>query len=285
MKRVGVGVAVAVLTLGGALFGVTVASAHQSPRVSGPVIMVQPDSGLVNGSVVSVSGSGFTQSDQPFYIIECSLPATSEANCSTISAPFPTPAPVDASGVLVATNFTVGTGKIGTSTCGTISTDLDNCIIEVGSLSNQSDAAGTPISFATPLTTTTTTTTTTVATTTTTQPKSVATPRKLKASPSTGLHNGQKVKVSGSGFKKGDHVYLVECVVGSTGQKGCDLATLKPVTVTSGGKIPTTSFKVVTGKVGNGTCGTKASNLKHCEISAGNAAGGDSAVVKVAFKA
>ncbi len=112
-----------------------------------------------------------------------------------------------------------------------------------------------------------------------------ASPRKLIVTPSTNLVKGQQVTVTGSGFTPHDQVYLVECQVKATGQNGCDVATATPVTISAKGVLPATKFSVVTGTVGSGTCGTKATNLKACAISAGNATGGDSAVAPITFKA
>jgi hypothetical protein len=109
--------------------------------------------------------------------------------------------------------------------------------------------------------------------------------RKLVVTPSTNLVKGQRVTVTGSGFTPHDQVYLVECLVKATGQNGCDVATATPVTISATGVLPATKFTVVTGVVGSGTCGTNATNLKACAISAGNATGGDSSVTPIAFKA
>ena len=108
---------------------------------------------------------------------------------------------------------------------------------------------------------------------------------KLTVTPSTALHNGEKVKVSGSGFKPGDHVYIVECSVKAKGESNCNILNTVPATISKTGKLPLTTFKVTTGKIGNASCGTKTANLKSCAVSAGNAAGGDSAVFPIAFKA
>ncbi|MGA2123043.1 MAG: neocarzinostatin apoprotein domain-containing protein, partial [Acidimicrobiales bacterium] len=100
--------------------------------------------------------------------------------------------------------------------------------------------------------------------------------------------NGEKVKVSGSGFKPGDTVFIVECIVKAKGESGCTISNLVMVTITKSGDLPSSSFKVATGKIGSNAkqlCGTKASNLKNCAVSAGNETGGDSAVFPIAFKA
>lgn len=108
---------------------------------------------------------------------------------------------------------------------------------------------------------------------------------KLVVTPSTNLKNNQVVKVSGSGFKAKDTVYLVECLNTAKGQSQCNTLGAVPVTITSKGVLPTTKFSVLAGKIGNGACGTKATNLKSCDISAGNQSGGDSTSMRIAFKA
>jgi Neocarzinostatin family len=285
VRTVSISGVAAALALAGALAVVGVASAaHRSPR-TGPTVMVAPDTGLTNGQTVMVSGSGFNASES-VYVLQCMANPTGQADCNVGGV---VPATTDASGNLPSTSFTVTTGVYGTTTCGTSSSDLANCVIEVANLA-ETDAGSAPITFAAPSTTTTTTATS--STTTTTSPGSTTTttllispaPRRLAVAPSTKLHNHQRVAVTGSGFTPGDHVFVIECRRGATGQKGCDLATLKAVRVTSGGRIPRTLFKVVTGKVGNGRCGTTRANRASCEISVGNAAGKDSATHAIVFK-
>ncbi|HEV2427911.1 MAG TPA: neocarzinostatin apoprotein domain-containing protein [Acidimicrobiales bacterium] len=111
----------------------------------------------------------------------------------------------------------------------------------------------------------------------------VTTPH-LVVTPSTGLHNGEWVKVSGSGFRAHDMVFLVECLSTAKGAAGCNTAGATPVTITAKGVLVSTRFKVMTGKVGSGHCGTTARNLKGCEMSAGNAAGKDTASTVITFK-
>ncbi|HVA69987.1 MAG TPA: neocarzinostatin apoprotein domain-containing protein [Acidimicrobiales bacterium] len=114
---------------------------------------------------------------------------------------------------------------------------------------------------------------------------SATTVPKLVVKPSTKLHNGERVQVSGRGFKPGDSVYIVECLFSAKGAAGCNISGAIPATITAAGILPKKTFKVITGKIGNGKCGTKASNLKTCAISAGNISGGDSAVARITFKA
>lgn len=107
---------------------------------------------------------------------------------------------------------------------------------------------------------------------------------KLTVTPVKGLKNGSTVKVSGTGFKAGDTIYIVECIWKAPGEAGCQVV-IPPlsVTVSSTGTFPVTKFKVSTGTIGNGKCGTKKSNLNNCEVSAGNAAGADTASVRILF--
>jgi Neocarzinostatin family len=106
----------------------------------------------------------------------------------------------------------------------------------------------------------------------------------LVVTPVTGLHNGSIVRVSGTGFKAGDTLYIVQCIWKAQGQPGCKVALpVLSVTVSSTGTFPVKRFKVTTGVIGNGKCGTKATNLKNCEVSAGNITGGDSAVTRIQF--
>ena len=111
------------------------------------------------------------------------------------------------------------------------------------------------------------------------------TPR-LFLAPSGALKAGQLIKVRGVGFTPKDTVYLTECLATAKGQSGCNIQGIPPsVTISAKGTFAWTSFKVVSGKIGTGTCGTKTSNLRSCAISAGNAAGKDTASVRFTFLA
>ncbi|MGB8179733.1 MAG: neocarzinostatin apoprotein domain-containing protein [Acidimicrobiales bacterium] len=108
---------------------------------------------------------------------------------------------------------------------------------------------------------------------------------KLTVTPSTNLHSGEKVKVSGTGFKPGDSVYIVECLITAKGESNCDILNTVPATISKTGALAKSTFTVSTGKIGNGKCGTTAANLKDCAVSVGNISGGDSAVLRIAFRA
>jgi Neocarzinostatin family len=113
---------------------------------------------------------------------------------------------------------------------------------------------------------------------------SAASNPKLTVTPSTNLHNGEKVKVSGTGFKPGDAVYIVECLVTAKGESNCNILNTVPATISKTGTLAKSTFKVSTGKIGNGKCGTTAANAKDCAVSVGNISGGDSAVYRIDFK-
>jgi hypothetical protein len=114
---------------------------------------------------------------------------------------------------------------------------------------------------------------------------SAATP-KVVVTPSTNLRNGEAVRISGSGFKPGDTVFLVECLRKAKGENGCKVTNGIPPseTITSTGLLPRSTFKVSTGRIGSGLCGTSKANVSACAVSVGNAAGGDSAVGNITFK-
>jgi hypothetical protein len=263
MRRFMTSIAIGALALGGlASLGAATASA------AGPVITVTPNTALTAGQTVSVVGTGYTPG-LTLFAIECLATATSITGCDTSSA-----APVTESATGTFTQaFIVVTGTVGSGTCGTTSSDL-TCIVEVADQA-QTNTAAAPITFALPSPTTTTTTTT---------PPVKIGPRRFHVAPVKNLRNSSKVRVSGTGFKPGDQVYVIECLATSTSEAGCDIKTLHPVKITAKGVLPAFNFKVVNGKIGTGTCGTKASNLKSCSISVANASKGDSARTRIAFK-
>ncbi len=263
MRRFMTNIAIGVLVLGG-LTSLGVASASAAT----PTITATPNTALQSGTSVTVAGTGF-MANETVYALECMVGATSQLGCdvSTVSA-----ATTSATGTF-STAITVATGAVGTTTCGTSSSDLSNCNISVSTNPPTADAASTPITFALPS-----------PTTTTTKPPVKIGPRRFHVAPVAGLKNGSFVRVSGTGFKPRDQVYVVECLTTSKSQSGCDLKTLKPVKITASGVLPAFRFKVVAGKIGTGSCGTKTSNLKSCAISVANATKGDSGQVRITFK-
>jgi hypothetical protein len=255
-------IAIATLVLG----GLTSLGVAATASAAGPAITVTPNTGLTAGQTVSIQGSGYTPG-LTLYAVECLATATDITGCDTGSATLVTES---ATGTFTQP-FVVVTGTVGNGTCGTTSSDL-TCIIEVADEAKTNTAAA-PITFALPS-----------PTTTTTAPPVKIGPRKFHVAPVKNLKNGSKVRVSGTGFTPHDTVYVVECLATSKSQAGCDLKTLHPVSITAKGVLPAFNFKVVTGKIGNGKCGTAAKNLKSCAISVANAAKGDSGQVRITFK-
>jgi hypothetical protein len=114
---------------------------------------------------------------------------------------------------------------------------------------------------------------------------SAAAKPKVVVTPSKNLRNGATVSIAGSGFKPGDTVFIVECLVKAKNEAGCQVNGIPPsATITKTGLLPRTKLKVVEGTIGNGKCGTTKANLKACAVSVGNATGGDSAVGDITFK-
>jgi hypothetical protein len=264
MRRFMTSIAIGTLILGGlASLGVATASA------AGPAITATPNTGLQSGTSVAIAGSGFMD-NETLYALECTVGAAGVANCDTSTVAVTTSS---ATG-MVSTAVTVATGTIGAGTCGTSASDLTNCEILISTMAG-TDAAFAPITFALPSPTTTTTSPP--------PPPVKVGPRKFHVAPVKNLKNGSSVRVWGTGFKPHDQVYVVECLATSKSQTGCDLKTLHPVKITATGVLPAFHFKVVAGKIGTGSCGTKASNLRSCAISVANATKGDSGQVRIAF--
>jgi hypothetical protein len=113
----------------------------------------------------------------------------------------------------------------------------------------------------------------------------------VKVSPAKGLANGQVVTVSGAGLPattkgKKNAFFIDECNAAVTGhlsvadEPHCDVSVAKALTVSKKGAFKT-SFKVATGTVGDGACGT-AGHLT-CVIGVGDAAG-QGGVATITFK-
>lgn len=111
----------------------------------------------------------------------------------------------------------------------------------------------------------------------------------VKISPTSGLTTGQMVKISGKGLPttaKGKSIawFADECTSAVAGkltvadEKHCDVALAKGLKVAKNGTFATT-FKVATGKVGDGTC----SSTAPCVIGIGNVSG-QGTVTKITFK-
>jgi len=255
IKRLTSGVAAAALVMGGmALFGALSAGATSTPTIS-----ITPNTGLTNGQTVQVTGSGFAPNlgVGSTAAVECIGTANTTAGCDVVHYSLVTS---DANGN-VSFSFTVETGTVGNGTCGTSAADA-TCLITVGTVSPPATLAYATITFAS------------------------GTPAPfVHASPNTDLTNGASVTVTGSDFTPGDSVYAVECLATATTAAGCDTATATPITVAADGTLPATTFKVVTGTVGTGPCGTTAANLSSCVIEVANPSGADAGATPITFTA
>jgi hypothetical protein len=112
---------------------------------TGRSVTLTPDTGLVNGTVVAVTGSGFTAGDS-LYILECPKNTVSLADCATDDAVAMTVGPT---GVLTPAKFTVLSGHVGSGTCGTSEADLNGCYLTV-STTTSTDQGYSPLVFSAP---------------------------------------------------------------------------------------------------------------------------------------
>ncbi len=235
-----------VISVSNATAGDAAHAAITFAAIAGPSITVSPSTGLKNGDTVTITGSGFTAGDS-LYAVQCLATATSAAGCNAAGA---TPITANSDGTLPSTTFKVTTGTIGTGTCGTSASDLSGCVISVSN-ATAGDAAHAAITFA------------------------ALTGPTITVSPSTGLKNGETVTITGSGFTPGDSLYALECLATATSAAGCNAAGATPITANSDGTLPSTSFKVTTGTIGTGACGTTAANVRDCVITVATVTGTD----------
>lgn len=255
IKRVLSSAATVALILGG--LGLTAgALAAGATAVVVPSITVTPNVGLTNGQTISISGSGFTPGAS-LAAVECNGQATATTGVTGCDTSAIDPITVNSSGDIAATSFVAATGTIGNGTCGTSATDA-LCFIAVGTTSGTL-VADASIAF--------------------------ATGPGVSVTPSTGLTNGASLTITGANFTPGDSLYAVECLETATSEAGCDTSTATPITAGTTGDLPSTTFKVVAGTVGNGTCGTTATNYADCIIEVATLAGTDRGVATIDFAA
>jgi len=252
MKRMVSSIAAVILAL--APLSLVGASNASAISLAVPSISISPSVGLTNNQEVTITGTGFQPNQASLVALECNETATTIAGCNTTALD---PISVNASGQVSAI-FYVATGTIGDGTCGTSATDA-TCLISIGSTATNSVVAYASINF--------------------------ATGPGVEVSPSTNLANSASVSITGVDFTPGDSVYAVECLETATTEAGCDTGTATPITVSSTGTLPSTSFKVVTGAVGNGTCGTTTTNYNSCIIEVANIQGGDKGAATIDFAA
>ena len=179
MKKFISSIAVTIMCTSALTFG----SVTASGAADGPTVVASATTGLTNGQVITVSGSGFNSADVEVGVVECLVGATGPAECQSSAL-------ANANGAVVAVNddgsvselsFTIATGPIGSGTCGTSAADATCWLVitnatgtdkghVVINFASGGASAGTTTTTAAPTTTTTVapTTTTTAAPTTTT---------------------------------------------------------------------------------------------------------------------
>ncbi|HQU27111.1 MAG TPA: neocarzinostatin apoprotein domain-containing protein, partial [Acidimicrobiales bacterium] len=208
------------LLLGGLVL-VAEAPAASAATATVPAITLAPDIGLLNGQVIRLSGSGFAPGAS-LVAVECNARAKGVAACDTSATE---PVTVASDGTFT-TSFSARVGTIGNGTCGTNATD-SLCYVAIGTTSDALVAVAS-IAF-------------------------VGGPG-VAVTPSTGLSKSQPVTLTGSGFTPGDTVYAIECLATATTKAGCDTSSAVPMKVGVEGTLPSTYFRVVTGKVATGSC-------------------------------
>ena len=91
-------------------------------------------------------------------------------------------------------------------------------------------------------------------------------PVSITVSPTSGLHAGDRLHISASGFGPGERVLIIECASGATGLNQCDQAGQETVVADQNGHVAPVSFVVATGRIGTTNCGTTAANVSSCEV-------------------
>ena len=190
--------------------------------------------GLQSGDSVAVSGTGFKASS-PVFVVECN-DVKSQSNCDIANYKA---TQTDASGNF-SLPFPVHTGTVGDGTCGPNST----CYVvastdQTGQDLSQTGAAQIVFDH-------------------------------LQVAPRTNLHNGDKVTLSGAGFKPSTTVYVSECTGADPTKATQDCQTSAPVLQTyptdANGAFGPVSFTVATGHLN--ADGSKCDAGKSCIIAA-----------------
>jgi len=109
-------------------------------------------------------------------------------------------------------------------------------------------------------------------------PASAATPA-ASGSPTTGLKNGDTVKVTGTGWPANLTVFGLECANDSGAQAACDIGHLTTITTNAKGDLAA-SIVVRTGTIGDGTC--KAGSTQ-CIVALGTPDRKYTAAIHIAF--
>jgi hypothetical protein len=88
----------------------------------------------------------------------------------------------------------------------------------------------------------------------------------INVSPTSGLKDREKVRVTGSGLTPHEHVMIAECLVGATSLSMCQHSNVTFAVANAAGALGSTYLTVITGQIGEKACGTLASDLGACEV-------------------
>jgi hypothetical protein len=221
-----------------------------------PTMTATPNTDLVDGDVVHVTGAGFTPSS-PVAVIQCqetSGPDGSGCNTSDFQT-----VQTDATGAM-STDFTVDrilylgntTVDCATQTCRIVLAELP-----FGYPNVSADIAFDPSVPPPP-------------------------PPTLVAEPSTDLVDGQTVTVNGSGYPRNRSLGMAQCLTGDQSPSGCDLQHYKFVQTDETGSFTTTFTVYATYQSDQGPVDCVAVP-GHCRIGAGTAPGGIGADALLSF--
>jgi hypothetical protein len=196
-----------------------------APVTGTATVTADPSSGLLDGQVLAVTGGGLAPKTE-YALVECVAGSTDLSGCSIFDL---TVVKTDTGGSFSG-SFTAarlinpdGSGVIGVGV-GVSSSDPVDCAVSACVLAvaaeDQSLPAVTPIAFA----------------------DVAIVPPTLAVDPSTGLLDGQKVTVSGTGFGAGTPVLLTECVEPDV-TVDCDFATVALAVAADDGSL-SSSYEV-----------------------------------------
>jgi len=217
------------LALRAGVLSVAAASAIVLPAgaafAGSPSLSAAPNTGLKNGDTVTISGSNFATTSA-WVAVQCSSLAPGGAGCSQTPGASGT---TDGSGNIADTPFTVHTGSVGNGTCKPGSTCYIVATTDPGNPNDVAAAGFTTIKF-------------------------LALPS-LTVKPSKGIHDGQKVKVSGKNFPANKPLAIVVCA-SKTDKTKCDQTdgSLLTHSTNGSGSFSNVKVSVFTKGTQSGTC-------------------------------
>jgi hypothetical protein len=222
-----------------------------------PTVTVTPDTDLLDGDTVSVSGADWGSGSQ-VVVLQCRTGAVDPGGCNTSHIELAT---TDGAGSFT-TTFTVdrilyvGGSRIDCA-------DPGACTVSAALTSEIDTSAGAPIQF----------------------DPSVPPPPPpaLTATPSTDLADGQTVTVVGTGFPRNTSLGMTQCRTGDESPSGCDLGNVRFVTTDADGGFTAEYVVHLTYPSTGGTVDCSVADM--CRIGAGLAPGGVGASALLSFAA